>query len=376
MKVALVHDFLKEYGGAERFLEVLSELFPDAPIFTAFYLPQNMHRRFETRDVRVHAIQRLPLLSLLSKQYTFLYPIVFESFNLDEFDVVISSSASFAKGVITKPSTLHISYIHTPPRFLYHYPSEVSRREKWYYKPFLYPLDHLLRMWDFLAAQRPDILVANSAFTQARIKKFYRRDATIMYPPLSLPDVSKPKRLYPRPYFLVVGRVRSYKNVELAVEACVVEKKDVVVVGTGAMDTLKKRYQNHPKVKIAGFVDDETLVSYYAHCEALIFPVEEDFGLVPIECMSQGKPVLALKKGGALETVKEKETGLFFQEATVAEISSAIRRFSYTTFSEGTIRAHAQEYSRKKFEEEFLSFVETSWETHQRTLERAHARVA
>src|SRR3990170_2960756 len=264
MRVALVHDFLKEYGGAERFLEVLSDLFPDAPIFTAFYLPQSMHRRFETRDVRVHAIQRLPLLSLLSKQYTFLYPIVFESFNLDEFDVVISSSASFAKGVITKPSTLHISYIHTPPRFLYHYPSEVSRREKWYYKPFLYPLDHLLRMWDFLAAQRPDVLV-----------------------------------------------------------------------------------------------------SYYAHCEALIFPVEEDFGLVPIECMSQGKPVLALKKGGALETVKEKETGLFFQEATVAEISSAIRRFSYTTFSESTIRTHAQAYSRKSFEEKFLSFVETSWETYQ-----------
>src|SRR3990170_6228495 len=365
MRVALVHDFLKEYGGAERFLEVLSDLFPDAPIFTAFYLPQSMHRRFETRDVRVHAIQRLPLLSLLSKQYTFLYPIVFESFNLDEFDVVISSSASFAKGVITKPSTLHISYIHTPPRFLYHYPSEVSRREKWYYKPFLYPLDHLLRMWDFLAAQRPDILVANSAFTQARIKKFYRRDATVMYPPLPLPDISHPKRLYPRPYFLVVGRVRSYKNVEQAVEACVVEKKDVVVVGTGAMDTLKKRYQHHPKVKIAGFVDDETLVSYYAHCEALIFPVEEDFGLVPIECMSQGKPVLALKKGGALETVKEKETGLFFQEATVAEISSAIRRFSYTTFSESTIRTHAQAYSRKSFEEKFLSFVETSWETYQ-----------
>ncbi len=223
MKVALVHDYLNQFGGGERVLEVLAEMYPEAPIYTALYDRERIAKGsplLASRQIITPNYGRLPLVHSFYKWFTFLYPLAFERFDLSAYDLVISSSANFAKGVFTNAKQRHISYIHTPPRFLYGYKTEESRRDKWVWRQILRPIDHWLRLWDFQAAQRPDILVANSQTTAERIRKFYRREAVVIYPPVVIPNLPFfPSPILTPPFFLVVSRLSEYKHVDIVIEA-------------------------------------------------------------------------------------------------------------------------------------------------------------
>ncbi len=404
MRVALVHDYLTEYGGAERVLEAVHELYPDAPIYTSLFDEEKFKVQSSKFKVAVQSskLQKFPFVRWLSKQYTFFYPLVFEQFDLREYDVIISDGTIWSKGVLTTPDQLHIHYCHTPARFLYHYPAESSRRDVWYYRPVVRVLDHYLRIWDFESAQRPDYIIANSKNTARRIKKFWRREATVIYPPvgvisensengseqlrkLSEPDGQKNQKIRNSdalthrrsdapscsefsgsPYYLVVSRLSAYKNVDLAIGACNQLRLPLVVVGTGREEERLKAIAGE-NIKFLGFVKDPELSELYKDCKALIFPVsEEDFGMVPVEAMGFGKPVIALsgvegRGGGVGETVVEGKTGMFFNEPTVESLVKAIEQFNHLTINPEDCIQQAAKFSKERFQQQFKSFVEEKW---------------
>jgi len=252
VKIALVHDYLNQLGGAERVLAAIHEIWPKAPIYTAIHDKKKCQASIPPSKIITPPISRTPLISRFYKYFSFLYPLLFESFDLSEFDVIISSSSNFAKGVITRAGQVHICYCHTPPRFLYHYPTEGNYRQHWFWGRLLPPLDNFLRVWDYAAAQRVDYFVANSYTTAARIKKFYRRKARVIYPPVSL-DLEQLGKLSPthrgtgilkpseKPsssefsdnYFLSVSRLSRYKNIDVVIKACNKLKVNLIVVGSG-----------------------------------------------------------------------------------------------------------------------------------------------
>lgn len=377
MKVALVHEFLNQYGGAERVLEAIHELYPYSTVYTALYDPTKLPLRMKNWEIRPFRLPRIPLM----KAYTFFYPLLFEGLDLSDYDLVISSSASFAKGVLTKPKTLHLSYIHTPPRFLYKYPTETNRRQIWFLKPFLAPLDNYLRIWDYAAAQRPNFLLANSKETAKRINKFYRREATVIYPPVELPksnrqivqpsnrqpylrsaDVEVEKVLETKAkgsYFLVVSRLVAYKRIDLAIEAANKLKLPLKIVGTGKEEARLKRLAG-PTVEFLGFLNDDRLSDAYHNCQAIIFPTDEDFGITSVEAMSFGKPVVALAKGGALETVLPGKTGEFFKEQSADSLVEVLRWFDPSKYDSAACRTQAKKFSKARFQKEFGSFVLSS----------------
>lgn len=386
LKVALVHDFLNQYGGAERVLEAIHELYPDSTVYTSLYNPLKLPLRMRNWNVKPFCLPRIPF----SKVYTFFYPILFENLDLSDYDLVISSSAGFAKGAITRSETLHISYIHTPPRFLYHYPTEVNRRKLWFLKPILAPLDNLLRIWDYSAAQRPDFLIANSKETAGRIKKFYGRGATVIYPPVSLesaPTLSgrgsdqsvggvgsqesrstnlRPAAYFRAPrenkmqadsYFLIVSRLASYKRIDLAIEACNRLRLPLKIVGTGREERRLKKMAG-PTIEFLGFVGDRGTAELYRNCRAFIFPGAEDFGITPVEAMSFGKPVIAFGQGGALETIISGKTGTFFDQETPGSLMNALRSFDPKDYKAKDCIAQAKKFSKQRFQREFRKFVE------------------
>lgn len=360
MRVALIHDFLVEYGGGERVLEALHGMWPEAPVFTTVF-NEDLYKKWpalKSWDIRVPKITRLPIISKIYKYFTFLYPLVVERFDLREFDLIISSSAFLAKGVITGPNQRHIAYIHTPARFLYHLPTETSdKRSKWYWKIILAPIDFWLRIWDFQAAQRPDVLVANSQTTKARIKKFYRREAVVVNPPVEVTAGINPAAAGGSSYFLSVSRLCAYKNVDLIIRACNELKLPLVVVGTGREEAKLKALAG-PTIKFAGFVSDSELAELYRGCRAFIFAVsDEDFGITPVEAMGYGKPVIAYRSGGVTETVVEGKTGTFFDELSVDSLTIALKRFREKDFTPEGCRKRAEEFSKEKFCERMSKLI-------------------
>ena len=370
MRVALVHDYLREYGGAERVLEALHEIFPDAPVYVA-YIDWNglgsQGEAFRGWDIRSSWLQKVPFANRLVSPFRIFSPMIFESFDLSEYDLVISScNIYFSKAVITKPEALHISYIHTPPRYLYGYATSFN-----YKKHFLTRLggeliNHILRIYDFEVSQRPDVLVANSKNVQARIKKFYRRDSVVIYPPVTLPaSTSSPQD--DKSYFLTVGRLVRGKGMDVIVEACSKLGLPLKVVGTGPeMDNLKVK-----SVEFLGQVSDEELVKLYAGAKATILASEdEDFGIVPVESMAAGTPVIAPASGGFLETVVNGKTGVLYQvgsgQVTVDRLIAGIKRFndlnlsrtkSRDHFSSETCQKNAEKFSKNRFKKEILDLV-------------------
>ncbi len=367
-KVALVHDYLVQYGGAEKTLEAVAELFPEAPIYTGIYNPKSLSKALQQRKVIAgdnSLIRKFP------KHLTFLMPYVFEHFDLRDYDLIISDGTAWPKGVLTTPSQLHISYIHTPPRFLYGYSVENPQRFKWYYKPAITVIDHFLRIWDYNAAQRPDYLVANSFEIQRRIKKYYARDATVIYPPVEsnfkAPTTKNPLQ---KPYYITVGRLAAYKNTDLLISAFNCLGLPLVIVGTGREEKkLRSIAQNN--ITFTGKVSESEKHELLANSHGFIFPVEdEDFGIVPIEAMAHGKPVLAHRSGGPLETIEEGKHGEFFDTLTEECLIKAIKNFDANIrankYNAEAIRVHAQQYSKEGFQQEFSKFVEEKWEEHAR----------
>lgn len=363
MKVAIIHDWLTNMGGAERVILALHEIFPDAPVFTMVHNPDKLPPEFANIDIRTSCIQRLPGAKTKYQTYLPLMPVAAEQFDLSEYDVVISSSHACAKGVITRPETLHICYCYTPMRyawFLYHEYMQLERvsRIKRFFIPFLM---NYLRMWDRLAADRVDDFIAISTGVGHRIKKYYRRESNIIFPPVDT-GYYKPSDTV-EDYYLVVSRLVAYKRVDLAVEAFNRLGLPLVVVGDGPeMDKLRRMAKSN--VRIMGRLSDDETRKYYAQCKAFIFPGEEDFGITPVEAQAAGRPVIAYGAGGTLDTVKKGVTGEFFYPQTADALAAAVKAFDAGKYDPQVIRKHAEGFDTRKFQTVFHEYVLKKFDEH------------
>ena len=392
MKVALVHDFLVEFGGAERVLEALCEIFPKAPIYTAFYKKgSTAYERFKNKKIVASWAHHVPFFaSKLHSPLRFLAPKIWNSFDFSNYDLVISSSSWYItrgfKGAKGDKEFVEICYCHTPPRYLYGYRTSVDYKKNPLIKAYAIFVNHFIRMYDYEAAQRVDYFVANSEEVKRRIQKFYRRESKVIYPPVDVGRFSRKtqnaKRLKQEKalgishsslsnYFLSVSRLAGAKNIDLIVEVCKKLDLPLKVVGTGReMQALKElatrntKHETRNNIEFMGEVDDEELVELYQNCWAVIFAAsQEDFGIVPVEAMAAGKPVIALAEGGVLETVVDGKTGVYFDWATPESLTIAIKNFEKLekngAFDPEFIQAHAQKFSKERFKREILKFVES-----------------
>lgn len=356
MRIALAHDWLNELGGAERVLIELHNIFPDAPIHVLFYDKKFIKKYLPDANIIPSSLQKFPFIK---KTYRFLLPLMpsaIESFDMSEYDFVISSSVIFSKGLVVKPKTKHICYCYSPARFLW------DRHTEYEHSSGLAKFaQHLLRLWDRQASDRADEFVAISKNVKDRIKKYYRRDAKIIYPPITLEN---PNDKIPdsdgQSYYLIVSRLFPYKNIDVAIDAFNKLGYELIIVGDGP-DMPRLREMAGKNIKLVGHKSDKEIAEYYKNCKAFVMPQEEDFGLTPLEAMSFGKPVLALRKGGALETVLEEMTGEFFDDPIPEALADGIRRLNenYSRYSPLVIQKWAEKFSRERFREEILDLIKT-----------------
>lgn len=360
MKIALVHDFLKEYGGAERVLEVMHEIWPQAPIYTAFIDWEGLGphaERIRKWDIRTSWAQKIPFITKIFSPLRFLAPMFFESFNFNEYDLVISSTnAYYAKGILTQPETMHICYCHTPPRSLYGYATRMDWQKNIFTRIYGTIVNHYLRKYDFLSAQRVDYFIANSKVVQERIEKFYRRDSMVIYPPVELKSIKGARyQGIKGDYYLYVGKLAVAKNVNLAIEGARKLGFKLKVVGKGPLELDLRQDDN---ISLLGEVSDEELIKLYQGCKAFIFPAsDEDFGIVPVEAMSFGKPVVAYRSGGVVETVIEGKTGVFFDEPTTDSLVAAIKKLDTLKIKSEDCIKQAKNFSKEEFINNLTKFV-------------------
>jgi glycosyltransferase involved in cell wall biosynthesis len=360
MKIALVHDYLNQFGGAERVVMALHEIFPNAPIYTSIYDPKRLPKNFEDYDVRFSFMQYLPWVSAAYRYYFLIYPWAFQSFDLAEYEVILSSSSAYAKGIRKNPEQLHICYCHTPARFLWRLEDYLKQEPipSWIKTVLPYFLGPL-KKWDVQNTQGVDFFIANSAVVAQRIKKIYGRESVIINPPVD-GEFFKPSSV-DRDYFLVVSRLNAYKRIDLVVEVFNQLELPLKIIGTGpAFNNLKKMAREH--IEFLGKVSDLELARYLAECRALIFPGEEDFGIVPLEAMACGRPVIAYRKGGVLETMLDEETGVFFYPQTSEALSAAVKRFQFMVFDKHKIREHALKFDKKVFKRKIEEFVNEKYQ--------------
>lgn len=356
MKVALVYDRINKIGGAERVLLALHEIFPDAPLFTAVYDKKNA----SWADVfKIHSsfLQKVPFFRNHHEYIPFLMPFAFESFSFEGFDVVISITSAEAKGVITKPETVHICYCLTPTRYLW------SHYDAYFKNPLVkklsYPVVSMMQEWDQVASKRVDYYIAISQTVQKRISQFYTRDASVLYPPVddSLFHIANRTR---EPFYLVVSRLVGYKRIDMVVDVFNQLKKPLVIIGQGSEKNILMK-KAHKNITFIDFLTDSPLVTYYQTCRALICPQEEDFGLVAVEAQLCGAPVIAYGKGGFSETIKDGVTGVLFQNQTTKSLHRAIELFEKNTYSEKDCYNRALQFSKERFKKEFSSFVHAQY---------------
>lgn len=364
MKIALVHDHLAQDGGAENVLRAFCDIWPDAPVYVTVYNPKNAHPYFLQKDVRTSFLQRTPF-GLRKYQWFFpLMPAAVESFDLSEFDVVLSSSSSFAKGVVTRPDTMHVTYCHTPTRFLWSdthsYVSELDT--PWITKKIIPPLLSQVRLWDRIAAERSDYYITNSHIVQKRIQKYYDRESTVIYPPVSTADFSFDRQsTRSGEYFLAGGRIVPYKRFDILVEAFTKLGRPLKIFGSGpALKELQKSAPSH--VEFLGRVSDEELKELYANAIAFINPQEEDFGITMIEAMAMGCPVIAYKKGGAKEIIEDGVTGMFVEYQTWEDFADAIIHFDPKKYNALLIREKSLTFDTEQFKKNIETYIRSAYE--------------
>jgi glycosyltransferase involved in cell wall biosynthesis len=375
LKVALVHDYIKEYGGAERVLEALTEVYPDAPIYTSFYKRNSTaYKRFENKKIIASWVQYFPFFgSKLYSPLRFLTPLIWGSFNFSKYDLVISSASWYiAKGFGShQPSAIshkpiEICYCHTPPRWLYGYTTSINFQKYWPVKVYARIVGHFLRLYDFKQAQKVDYFIANSKEVQSRIKKFYRRDSTVIYPPVSLPKVQNIKK---GDYYFIVSRIVGAKGLDLAVEAALKTGFQLKIAGSPAgyyfeHDKLVKRARSTSSgqaqnVEFLGQVTDEELAKLYKGAKAfLALSQDEDFGITPVESMLSSTPVIAFNGGGYKETVLQGRTGILFDDYSVGGLIEAIKKFESSKFNPKDCVEQAEKFSKERFKKEIKEFVE------------------
>ena len=362
MKVALVYDRVNKWGGAERVLLALHKLFPDAPLYTSVYNKKTAPWA-KVFDVKTSFLQNFPKSSS-HELYATLMPLAFESFSFDEYDLVISVTSEAAKGIVTKPKTRHICYCLTPTRYLWSGYNEYFKGS--IFRLLTKPVVSYLRIWDKIAAQRPDLFIAISKEVQGRIKRYYGRESVVVYPPIdtAFSALASSDKLDARhSYFLIVSRLVPYKRVDIAIRVFNKLKLPLKIVGVG----LEEKYLESisgSTIEFLGNLTDKELVEYYRGCRALIFPGIEDFGLTILEAQSFGKPVIVFKDGGALETVIEGKTGMFFSKHSVESLSQAINQFNNIKFDPKDCIENAQKYSFEEFKKNFLSVMLNSFNCH------------
>ncbi|MFQ6103397.1 MAG: glycosyltransferase [Candidatus Glassbacteria bacterium] len=357
LKVALVHDVLINSGGAERVLSVFAEAFPEAPIFTGAYHPEKTFPLFRKRKIHTTFLQKLPHNERLIKYALPIGIAGVESFDFRGYDLVLSSSSFLVKGIVTPPQTCHICYMHNVFRLLWLKGAYVSGSRKRH--TLLDSLLTPLRLWDFTASQRPDFIITNSKVTQKRIQKYYRREAEILHPPIDMSQFELSK--FQDDYFLCVSRLEPYKRVDLAISAFNELGHRLIVVGDGSQrNELEKLAGGN--IEFLGTVSDELLCELYPRTQALIFPGEEDFGIVPLEAQASGRPVIAYGAGGVLETATP-DTGIFFSPQTSEALAGAVKEFETRSFDSERIREHARRFDKKSFINNLYAYMEKYFST-------------
>lgn len=355
--IAIVHDYLNQYGGAERVLEALHDIYPAAPVYTSIYAPKKMPEQYRKWQIHTSFMQRLPKVTELHQLYLPLYPTAFEQFDLSTYKVVLSSSSAFAKGVITRPSTLHVCYCHAPMRFAWNYHDYVGG-ERWARRASLVlPLVMTyVRLWDEVSSRRVDAFIANSRVVARRIRKRYGKQATIINPPVNTKLYSPRSDGTHGDYFLVVSRMIPYKRLDIVIDAFTKLKLPLKVVGSGRQEAELKARAG-PNIEFTGPVGDARLKELYAGCRAFIFPGEEDFGITPLEAQASGRPVIAYGAGGALETVVQGVTGEFFGTQTAECLAETVSRFDERRYDPQTIRKHAESFDIEVFKGKIAAFI-------------------
>lgn len=366
MKAAIVHEYFGNMGGSEAVAHLLHQILPRAPVYTVFASDHHKNGLLKNVEVRTSFIQKLPFADKIYRLYLPLFPMAVEQFNFKDYDLILSSSHSWAKGIITPPDTLHICYCHTPMRYawdLFHDYLDFETRGR-FSRIAAALLMHYVRLWDASAAARVDYFIANSEHVAKRIRKYYHREATVIYPPVDT-DYFLPQNKNGN-FFLVVSRLASVKRVDLAVAAFNELGLPLKIIGTGPeFKRLKK--QAKANVELMGWQPREVVREHFASCRALIFPGLEDFGIVPVEAQSAGRPVIAYGAGGALETVIPGETGLLFRKQSIGSLIEAVIRFQDMKFNNEVIRNHAVKFDRKNFIEAISRFIDEKYALHHST---------
>jgi len=368
MRVALVHDWLTNMGGSEKVLELIHQLFPGAPIYTLLYDQSRMAASFQSMDIRTSYLQNLPLARRKHQWLLGFMPAAVESLDLRDYDLVISSSTSCAKGVLTRADCCHICFCNTPMRYAWDFYQDYLQSKPRFMRGFIARQLRNIRQWDRLSADRVDYFIANSLNVRNRIRKHYRRDAGVVYPPVDtghfVPGLNQSGE-----YFLCAGRLVAYKRVDLAVRACSALQVPLIVAGDGK-EYKQLRALAGPSVEFRGRVSDQELLKLYQNCRALVFPGEEDFGITPLEAQACGRPVIAYGRGGALETVLEGQTGLFFARQEDSSLRAALERFAEieSGFDRNHIRQHAEAFSTDRFKEDFMAWVDEHYRDFQAQL--------
>ncbi|MBI4004515.1 glycosyltransferase [Candidatus Roizmanbacteria bacterium] len=373
MKIAIVHDQLQEFGGAERVIVALKKIYPDADVYTSFYNPEalGVHRHaFEGWNIKSSWADTVPLLKKLYSPLRCITPLIWESLNLSSYDLVISSSGSYmSKGVITRPETLHVCYLHHPPRYLYNYETAIEWQKYWLILVYGNIINHDLRKWDYLSSQRVDYFIANSHETASRIQKFYRRESEVIYPPVSIPNKTNHYPLTTKHYYLTISRLARAKHIDLLVHAANHHGFQLKIVGIGR-DEKYLRSIAGSTVELLGSVSDRELNELYDGARAFLFAsVDEEFGIAPVEAMGYGVPVIAYASGGLKETVQDGVNGFLYQnlqkESLIEKVKmlEAMNNNEYEKLSKQT-RKSAEKYSEKRFAEQIKKFISSKLQTN------------
>lgn len=356
MKIALVHDYLVQYGGAERVLECFTELFPYAPIYTLVYNKDLMHGKFKGKNIKTSFIQNFPFAKKHHRIFPHIMPAAIEQFDFSAYDIVLSDSSSYAKGIITGPETLHICYMHTPMRYAWDDCQKYT--QDFYFPTFVKKLVPLvmnyIRIWDKISADRVDKIIANSNFVSKRIKKYYGKDSIVIYPPVNVENfyISEIQE----DYFLMVGRLIAYKRFDIAIQAFNKLGLKLKIIGRGP-ELRRLQKMAKPNIEFLGRVLDEDLPKYYANCQAFIFPQEEDFGIVAIEAMASGRPILAYRGGDIPEHMEDGKMGVFFENQTSKNLIEAVNKLKSMNFDPNYIREKAIKFDKKIFKDKIENYV-------------------
>jgi glycosyltransferase involved in cell wall biosynthesis len=344
-----------QMGGAERVAEAMHDSFPSAPVYTTMALPKFLPGGLRTADIRTSPMQRLPAIERRFRHYFMLYPFAVENFDLSEYDLIFSSSSGYAKGVRRRRNAIHVCYCHTPMRWVWRYDDYVAREGfGGTVRAALPSLLWGLRKWDLRASRQPNYYIANSRLVAQRIKKIYGREAFVIPPPIDVNRFEMSNEV--GDYYLVLSRLMPYKRIDLAIEACKRANRRLVIIGDGP-DRARLEKLADDRIEFLGRQPDSIVNYYAARCRALLFPGEEDFGMAPLEINAAGRPVIAYRSGGAIETVVEGVTGVFFNEQNSFSLATAIEEFEGLKWRQGTLRHHAEKFDRTVFAFRVLQFL-------------------